>query len=395
MRTTVLFFALATFWPFSNAFSQLIANNEMTAYPIGWEEPEFIAAESNLQFQINFQNGFDYSVQDVIISDVISESLDLESFQPLSSSHTYTLDINPVTREVTFVFENINLASMSNDIVGSAGFVLFGLNAETGLAHASSIFNHADILFDGIPVQTNLIKRTVFDCEDVVPFVLTDIWICEGENIQFGNANPYFAEQTWTLDGEDAAEGPFFQQEFTEPGIYEVAMFISNPICEASSNHTVAVKPVPDAWFIRQGVHLVANEGSAYQWYLNGNKMAGETGPTMILSSNGYYSVEVFNESGCSEISLESFEGTTSINDISQNKVNVFPNPSNGSFTIQSDHTIKSVYIFDLTGRQIFFQNFADLTVKIDLPFLNSGTYLLNTENISGQKTTQQISVVK
>jgi len=69
---------------------------------------------------------------------------------------------------------------------------------------------------------------------------------------------------------------------------------------------------------------------------------------------------------------------------------NVFPNPNNGTFTIQLDeaHSNVSIYVYDLNGRIVYSKNglFDQLkTEVIKLPDVSDGLYYLHlsSENIN------------
>lgn len=393
MRNTTRIILISAILVPNILLGQLVANNEMTAFPAGWEEPQFVAQGTEFQYQINFQNNLGELVQDVVIYDVISEALDLESFQPITSSHPYELVINPVTREIRFDFININLNTMSDDLIGSAGSVSFGLTCAEGISHDTPIANHAVITFDGIEIETNTCERTIFDCDEVVPFVLTDIWVCEGDEIQFGNGYPYLQDQTWYLDGAPVATGSFYQQNFEDPGYYDVTLEISNPICSATSSHEVAVKSIPEASFFRQGMHLVANNASEYQWYWNGLRLEGETNSTLIIAGDGYYSVEVTNESGCSAVSVEAFITATDISYIKPLSFNLYPNPASDQVKIESDFELEQVLVYDMYGKVVMQEMINGPRAILDLSTLSSGSYLVRASDAHGTVRTMPLMV--
>jgi hypothetical protein len=71
---------------------------------------------------------------------------------------------------------------------------------------------------------------------------------------------------------------------------------------------------------------------------------------------------------------------------------NIFPNPSNGYFTIQHErYHINSVIINDIHGRQLAgFYNINELQVELDISFLASGLYLIYINNIHVLKLLKQ-----
>ena len=65
----------------------------------------------------------------------------------------------------------------------------------------------------------------------------------------------------------------------------------------------------------------------------------------------------------------------------------VFPNPNNGTFTIQLNGSLErqiSIAVYDLRGRSIFnnsFQNGGDFNQEIQLSHVQSGMYILNVSD--------------
>ena len=68
------------------------------------------------------------------------------------------------------------------------------------------------------------------------------------------------------------------------------------------------------------------------------------------------------------------FWNNSSIND---DKLIVYPNPSNGLFTIQNAKNIESVTITDISGKVVLNKQFADNQSVIDISYLENGIYFL------------------
>lgn len=74
------------------------------------------------------------------------------------------------------------------------------------------------------------------------------------------------------------------------------------------------------------------------------------------------------------------------------NKVTIFPNPSNGVFTIESKENITSVRITDLLGK-IVFQQILNNQSGYKINSLQKGTYILTIFDNNNQQTNQKIIV--
>ena len=111
------------------------------AYPTGYGANNEINQETELKYQINFQNLSTESAGRVVIRDTLSEFLDPSTIQPGASSHPYALEVysNGI---VKFTFDDIDLAP------GSRGFVKYRILQKEGNPDNAEICNSAMIIFD-------------------------------------------------------------------------------------------------------------------------------------------------------------------------------------------------------------------------------------------------------
>lgn len=108
-------------------------------------------------------------------------------------------------------------------------------------------------------------------------------------------------------------------------------------------------------------------------------------------------------------IALEAYMNTattscftaTSINDISDDIISVFPNPTKEDITIrinQSTSRINEINIFNILGQPIFNKSLnetGETMLKIDLSEYSEGIYILNLIHNSGKIHTRRISYIK
>ena len=111
--------------------------------------------------------------------------------------------------------------------------------------------------------------------------------------------------------------------------------------------------------------------GATYQWLDCDNNYAvisGETNQLFVASSNGSYAVEV-TQNGCTDTSsCINITGVGLADLVQEFNLNIYPNPNNGTFTINFDEQLLSgdVKILDVTGREVFSRYFLP-TKTIDL----------------------------
>ncbi|MCG3167042.1 MAG: hypothetical protein POELPBGB_02825 [Bacteroidia bacterium] len=68
--------------------------------------------------------------------------------------------------------------------------------------------------------------------------------------------------------------------------------------------------------------------------------------------------------------------------------VNIYPNPNNGKFDIQTtgQGEIKEVMIYNIIGEKVFHQLFDDVMLKADISNLDKGLYMMQIYNKSQNK---------
>ncbi len=107
-----------------------------------------------LHYAIRFQNMGTASAVNVVVTDIISNKLDIETLEIESSSHPYNAKLKNGKLEV--IYENINLPDSTTDEPGSHGFISFRIKPKNSVILNDIINNTANIYFDyNFPVITN------------------------------------------------------------------------------------------------------------------------------------------------------------------------------------------------------------------------------------------------
>lgn len=132
--------------------------NEMSVSPSG-----IIAAGTQLQYNILFENTGNDTAFNVYVMDTLSDNVDMSSFRIVAASAV--MNTSMITdggyNVVRFDFPDINLPDSShhNQCDGS---LIFNVNAKNGLSYGTSIFNHAGIFFDdNAVVMTNTVEDII------------------------------------------------------------------------------------------------------------------------------------------------------------------------------------------------------------------------------------------
>lgn len=120
-----------------------------------------------LTYTLRFQNtGNDYA-EDVVVTDTLSDFLDMSTFQLISTSHPDKLQVEYTRTQLdilNFRFDNIYLPDSIADEEGSNGFITYMISVKPGVPLETEINNTGHIYFDFNPaVVTNTTSTTMVD----------------------------------------------------------------------------------------------------------------------------------------------------------------------------------------------------------------------------------------
>ncbi len=136
---------------------------------------------------------------------------------------------------------------------------------------------------------------------------------------------------------------------------------------------------------------------AAYQWYLNGVAIPGATSQNYNFTANGNYYVEVFNNLGCSSVSV-----VFTVNDVGVSEfekailLNIYPNPTSNNLTmeylLQKADNVK-INLMNIAGKIIYSEQVNALAGKNKMTIFTTqvpaGIYylqIITNENIVTKK---------
>jgi len=142
--------------------------NDKQVVPQGLLNQHFIDSTDVLEYTIRFQNTGTAPAQKVIITDTISDYLDVTTFNQMSASHPCTIDIL-YANVIRWTFDNIMLPDSGNNEPESHGYIKFKIRQKSGNSIGTVITNSAAIFFDyNLPVWTNQVFNTIGKMESVI-----------------------------------------------------------------------------------------------------------------------------------------------------------------------------------------------------------------------------------
>jgi len=163
----------------------------------------------------------------------------------------------------------------------------------------------------------------------------------------------------------------------TESTTYEVTVTDGNN-CSASDEVEVLVNPLPDQPEISvNGSALESTPGESYQWYLNGVPIGNATDATYEPTEAGDYTVEVFDENGCSSVSEPYTWITVGIAE-REIELEIYPVPFSNELTIRSSEVIDQVTVLDASSRVILTDEPAATSTLVSGSNWAKGVYVID-----------------
>lgn len=179
------------------------------------------------------------------------------------------------------------------------------------------------------------------------------------------------AQMTQVFSGEfTPVAGTWIEFEFAQPFVYN-----------NTDNIVIAVDENAPGW-------TEASNAASFYSYIPGENLAMR----LISDSTNF---DPLNPAGTadlfSQVPMLQFEGQVlGVPTVSRTVVSVFPNPSEGLFSIASESEIVSVEVTDLSGRTVAVKKTAEVQ-QIDLRDFPSSVYLVKVHTIDGTFTNRVI----
>ena len=144
-------------FPIINAYDP----NDKQVYPQGACDEQYVLNDESLTYTIRFQNTGNAEALNVHIIDSISEYLDINSTNIVSSSHAMYTEVKE-GNVLDFIFNDIILPDSTSDEAASHGYVIFEISPIEDLDDLTIVTNTSEIYFDFNPaVVTNTVYNTM------------------------------------------------------------------------------------------------------------------------------------------------------------------------------------------------------------------------------------------
>ena len=182
-------------------------------------------------------------------------------------------------------------------------------------------------------------------------------------------------------------------QGHTASGTF-VDSLVTGTGCDSIVTLNLTVLPVlsiPTIALAGTNIVSVNLPGDTYQWYLNGNPIAGATSQSLTITQSGLYSIMVTNPDGCSVTSPQvnidyTPVGITLIENSPE--LSLFPNPTSGILNVKveglNSEAAITISIYNQLGQVVLNNEQApqgsSYTTQLDVQKLASGIYLVQMQ---------------
>ncbi len=332
--------------------------NDKNIYPEGKCSEAYILKDQPIEYRIRFQNTGNADAINILITDTLSNLLDVSTLEIKSQSHPGLITELVQGNVIRFNFKGIHLPDSLTSPAGSQGYIVYVIKPKLGIAEGSKLKNRASIYFDYNPaVITNSTLNTMVSS---IPF--------ESTSINKSVCRSYV----------------FDKKVLTKSGVYN-ATYQSISGCDSFVTLTLDVSNI-DTTITQNGSTLrVGQQGATYRW-LDCNdgfkSIPGAITREFTFQKSGTYAAEV-TVNGCSDTTECYNLNTTSLNyNTINNQIKIWPNPSNGIFNINLNLIEGSceLRLYNSTGQLIKNCTSNSDQTLMELKVEGSGIYLLEIE---------------
>jgi hypothetical protein len=188
---------------------------------------------------------------------------------------------------------------------------------------------------------------------------------------------------TWSANGTN----------YTSSGSYtEILTNVNGCDSTVTLNLTVLPSLTPNAT-LNADNSITATGGTEYQWFNcnTGQTIPNEISETFIPTQNGSYAAIVSNVGSCSDTTDCVSVSTIGMDELVDEKVFIFPNPTHDYVTVQFESTFAKIVIRDAQGKEVY-NSYVESNESIQLSHYESGVY---TMELSTQNYTYHKRVIK
>lgn len=163
---------------------------------------------------------------------------------------------------------------------------------------------------------------------------------------------------------------------YTTNGSYTVTLIATDSCGADTTSQVVVICLDPIASFTISGTEPtfdVVNTSTTfgtvtYEYDMGDGTTYGTPTATHTYSANGTYTITLTVADSCGTVSTTQTVtvSTIGLNELKENRISLYPNPSNGQFQVMADINITGVVVYDVNGRVVY-TNTNDLNTKVEI----------------------------
>jgi uncharacterized repeat protein (TIGR01451 family) len=374
--------------------------NEKLVTPQGKTADGFITNEDSiLTYTIRFQNTGNATAANIIVTDTISNKLDLMSMKVLVASHNYDIEIAN-NNLLKFKFLGIMLPDSNNNEPQSHGYITYQIKQKPNNAPYTVINNTANIYFDyNAPIITNTTVNTIYkkitpgtiaafkntSCTDtcgngfaqittangVAPIIYSITPSCTNTIVN-GNFIDHLSGNTYTIIATDAL-GETYSSTFVIANPTPMNITTSTTNVTSGNNGSITAN--------------VAGGVFPFTYTILPNNLSGNINTFNNLAV-GTYTINIIDNGGCMASALVVVNYPTSINGVAKNNwLKFYPNPSNTILNIEANEILENIELYNSVGALVYKSNATgDNNATINVRNFAAGFYVLKVKGFAPQR---------
>lgn len=238
------------------------------------------------------------------------------------------------------------------------GNAITGANGQIFSAIEPGNYKVNAITLEGCNTSSNTVNIENLEIDTIFAEVSPRMFGCGDEELTItANTNEELVNYALIKNGAIEVEQPSKTFTINTGAIYRLGGEMSNGCLTASDEIRIRYYGKPGKPAITRSNDTLSTNypADSIQWYMDGEVIEGanESFIADITNLGGrYFTVEVFNDKGCSEASTE-YDVFLGVQNIEYRAVSLYPNPSNGVISISSQLKFESYEIINVQGKMV------------------------------------------